>query len=96
MKAIQKPWGTPLQKHETSVIRVFDIKNEDFYYGASKIKWKILIQSSNYNRFCETFICNISAFRLNFTFHILGNYSAFSVKKIKVISTTECAKEIYL
>jgi len=32
------PWATPLLEHQKSVNRVFDPKNEGFYYGVYKIK----------------------------------------------------------
>ena len=62
MKTIQKAWATPLPKHQKSVDCVFDLKNEDFYYGVYKIKLILAIQGSNWKQFCETFICGISTF----------------------------------
>jgi len=39
-------WATPLRGHQESVYRVFDPKNEDFYYGAYNIKWILMIQGN--------------------------------------------------
>ena len=46
MKLTQKPWATPLLKHQESVVGVFDPKNDNFYYGAYKIKLIVMIQGN--------------------------------------------------
>jgi len=96
MKSVQNPWGTPLLKYRKTVDCLFDSQNEDFYYGAYKIKLIVVIQGSMWNYFCETFICEFSAFRLKFTFHILEDYSLFLVKTPNIISTVRCGEKSLL
>lgn len=46
MKFTQKPWATPLLKHQESVVGVFDTKNDNFYYVVYKIKLIVIIQGN--------------------------------------------------